>query len=142
MRMPTEKLKGLKVRDFMATSVMSLTPDMSVSEAVQILVKYRYSGAPVVDAYGKLMGMFSEKDCLRAAVVLDPSAAEEALVGDLMSIHIESVSPEDDLQQVAERFLKAPYKRFPVLENHALVGQISRTDLLRAIDRLLRESDA
>jgi CBS domain-containing protein len=139
MKLPTEELKTLLVREFMATSVMSFTPDMPMSDAVRTLVKYKYSGAPVVDAEGRVVGMLSEKDCLVAAVLAARQGSAEAFVGDCMSSTVEAVEPDTSLLDVAERFAEAEFKRFPVVADGFLVGQISRFDVLRAVDQLLQE---
>ena len=131
----TERLKMLRVRDFMATSVMSFTADMPISDAVRTLVKYKHSGAPVVDAEGRVVGMLSEKDCLIATVL----ATGQAFVGDYMSTTVESVAPDTSLLEVAEGFVQAEFKRFPVVADGLLVGQISRFDVLRALDQLVEE---
>jgi CBS domain-containing protein len=103
------------------------------------LVKYKYSGAPVVDAEGRVVGMLSEKDCLVAAVLAARQGSAEAFVGDCMSSTVESVEPDTSLLDVAERFAEAEFKRFPVVADGFLVGQISRFDVLRAVDQLLEE---
>jgi CBS domain-containing protein len=139
MKLPTQKLKGLKVRDFMASRIVTFSPEMPISEAVGVLVQHRYSGAPVVDAKGRLVGVLSEKDCLRVAVVGAADGAAEPLVGDYMTTGVETVEPDTDLLDVAEGFMQAAFRRFPVVEGDGrLVGQISRIDVLRAIDQLLR----
>ena len=133
MKFPTEKLHGMAVRRYMATQVVTFTPEMTIREAVATLVKYNYTGAPVIDPDGKLVGMLSEKDCLKVAVFSNAEGAAEALVGDFMTTEVDTVTPDTDLLNVAERFVGAPYKRFPVVERGKLVGQISRIDVLRAI---------
>ena len=133
MKFPTEKLKGMAVRRYMATQVVTFTPEMRIREAVKTLVKYNYTGAPVVDPDGTLVGMLSEKDCLRVAVLANAEGASETLVGDFMTTKVDTVTPETDLLDVAQRFVGAPYKRLPVVERGKLVGQISRIDVLRAI---------
>ena len=138
-RLPAEKLRSLRVREFMAQKVLTFSAEMPISDAVQALVKHRYTGAPVVDADGRLIGMLSEKDCLRVAVLANAEGAAEALVGDYMTTKVETVEPDTDLRDVAEGFMQAEFKRFPVVENGRLVGQISRADVLRAMDRLLAD---
>jgi CBS domain-containing protein len=133
MKFPTEKLKGMVVRRYMATQVVTFTPEMTMREAVKTLVKYNYTGAPVVDPDGTLVGMLSEKDCLKVAVSSNADGAAGALVGDFMTTKVDTVTPETDLLNVAERFVGAPYKRLPVVERGKLVGQVSRIDVLRAI---------
>jgi CBS domain-containing protein len=63
------KLDTVTVRDYMSTQLVKLTPQMEVMAAVNQLVKHRISGAPVVDAEGKLVGMLSEMDDKTFAVV-------------------------------------------------------------------------
>jgi CBS domain-containing protein len=133
MSFPTARLKGMKVRQYMATHLVTFVPEMKIAEAVRQLVKYKYTGAPVVGAGGTLVGMLSEKDCLRVAVLANAAGPGEALVGDYMTTEVESVTPDTDLFDVAQRFVGAPYKRLPVVEGGRLVGQISRIDVLRAI---------
>jgi hypothetical protein len=55
------------VRDYMSRSLVTLTPDMRIQDAIEYLVEHEYSGAVVVDVSGKLAGMLSNKDCLKLA---------------------------------------------------------------------------
>ena len=57
--------KVVYVRDFMVTRVVTLAPETDIFQAMKTLVQNRFSGAPVVDAQNNLVGMLSEKDCLR-----------------------------------------------------------------------------
>jgi len=125
------------VRRYMATSLLTFTPEQPIAEAIAILVRKKYTGAPVVDAAGTLIGMLSEKDCLRVAVLANTEGAGAALVGDYMTTEVESISPDATLFEAAQRFVAATYKRMPVVEGGRLVGQISRIDILRAIEALL-----
>jgi CBS domain-containing protein len=117
----------------MATRLVTFSPEMPIAEAVASLVRNKYTGAPVVDASGRLIGMLSEKDCLRVAVHANAAGAAAALVGDYMSTDVQSISPEATLLEAAERFVGAEFKRLPVVESGRLVGQISRIDVLRAL---------
>ena len=139
MALPNAGLRTLLVRDFMAKQVVTFPPDMPIAEAVSLLVRHKYSGAPVVDAQGKLLGMLTEKDCLRGVVMAGGDAAEGSVVRDYMSTSVETVEPDTTLLDIAEGFMQAAFKRFPVTENGRLVGQISRFDVLRAIDHLLQQ---
>jgi CBS domain-containing protein len=140
-KLPTERLKTLTVRRYMATRLMTFAPELHIAKAIEMLVQNRYTGAPVLDPDGRLIGMLSEKDCLRVAVLANAEGAAAALVGDYMTTQVDSVTPETTLFEVAERFVGAPYKRLPVVEQGRLVGQISRIDVLRAIDELLRDAN-
>ena len=93
----------------------------------------RISGAPVIDAQGNLVGVVSERDCLRVTVSSAYHGDWGGLVSDYMSKKLQSVQPGMGIVQLAERFLAEPYRRYPVVENNRLVGLISRRDVLRAL---------
>ncbi len=126
-------LSAFTVSDYMTTNLLTFKPDTDVMSAIGLLLKRGHSGAPVVDASGILVGMLSEKDCLKVAVIANYEGVSPGLVGDFMSSHVAALAPEMTLLDAATRFLDAPYKRFPVVESGRLVGQISRSDILRAI---------
>ena len=120
------------VRDVMATSLVTLRPEQAIRDAIAALLKAKISGAPVVDAAGALVGVLSEKDCLRVFASSAYFQSGEGTVGDYMSRTIRSVAPDDDVFKVADLFLTNHFRRLPVLEGGKLVGQVSRRDILRA----------
>lgn len=126
-------LSAYSVRDYMTRNLLTFTPDTDVMSAIGALVKSGHSGAPVCEAGGKLVGMLSEKDCLKVAVVASYENVSPGTVSDFMTAGVRSISPDDTLLDVANRFLDSPFKRFPVTEAGKLVGQISRSDVLKAI---------
>jgi len=126
-------LSAFTVSEYMTTNLLTFKPDTDVMSAIGALVKQGHSGAPVCDDAGFLVGMLSEKDCLKVAVVANYEGVSPGLVRDFMSANVASLSPELTLLDAASRFLDASYKRFPVVESGRLVGQISRSDILRAI---------
>jgi len=132
----SQLLDSKRVRDYMARNLVTFTPDTEVLSAIHQIVKHRISGAPVVDRDGKLVGMLSEKDCLKVALVAGAEGVPAGLVEDFMSRNASTVDADVSLLDIANRFIDAPFKRFPVVENGQLVGQISRSDILRAIDEL------
>jgi len=126
-------LKTIRVKDYMARRLTTLEPDTEILHAVQKLIKNDIAAAPVVDKDGALVGILTEKDCMR--VVLNACYHSEygGTVADFMSNEVEAMSPEDSITDAARRFLDKRYHRYPVLDNNRLVGQISRRDLLRAL---------
>lgn len=122
----------------MATNLSTFTPETPISEAIQFLNTHKISGAPVIDGQGCLVGMLSEKDCLKVA--LQSSYYEDwvgGAVSEYMTSDVETVEDSASVVDLAEKFLDSTYKRFPVLnEDGSLVGQISRSDVLRALDIL------
>jgi len=131
-------LKSVLIKDYMATNLSTFTPETPISEAIQFLNTHKISGAPVIDGQGCLVGMLSEKDCLKVA--LQSSYYEDwvgGAVSEYMTSDVETVEDSASVVDLAEKFLDSSYKRFPVLnEDGALVGQISRSDVLRALDIL------
>jgi CBS domain-containing protein len=127
-------LHEVAVKDFMSASLVTFKQDMPVLDAIQQLVELRISGAPVVDNLGNLVGMLSEKDCLKVA--LNTGYYEElgGSVSEYMTTKVETVETTASILELARLFLETPFKRFPVIgEDNTLVGQISRADVLRAI---------
>ncbi|SEQ91353.1 CBS domain-containing protein [Solimonas aquatica] len=126
-------LETVRVRDYMSARLMTFAPDMEVMNAVHQLVSSGHSGAPVVDKTGKLVGMLSERDCLNIALVAAQDTCVAGPVSQFMSTNIETVSPDLSITQLASLFLNRNFRRYPVVEDGKLIGQISRSDVLRAI---------
>lgn len=121
------------VADIMATELVTFSPDTIIHKAIQVLLDKRLSGAPVVDDTNRLVGMLSKKDCLR--VVLSSSYHQDwgGTVREFMSPDVVTLDADTDLVSAAEFFLDSNFRRFPVLRDGRPVGQISRTDVLRAL---------
>ena len=122
----------------MATSLITFSEATTIVEAIQYLNTHKISGAPVVDKDGALIGMLSEKDCLKVA--LQSSYYEDWVAGsvtDYMSTEIKTIQEMESIVDLAEMFSKTSLKRAPVLNDVGkLVGQISRSDVLRALEKL------
>ena len=129
-------------RDFMATKLITLRPDMDIFAAIDELLKHHISGAPVVDAEQRLVGILSEKDCLRVVAGGAFHRSAGGSVGDYMSREVQTVDPEADVFRVADIFLSRSFRRLPVLEDGRLIGQVSRRDVLEASRRILEGSPA
>ena len=120
------------VREHMATTLHTLTPKMDIREAIPLLLDNAISGAPVVDAQtGALVGVLSELDCLK--LMTTSSDIPEGHVEDYMSRDVETISPDMDVYWAAGKFLGSRFRRFPVVEDGKLIGQLSRRDVLRVI---------
>lgn len=127
-------LKSVKVCDYMTTKLITFSPETSIAEAIKVLIKSNISGAPVVNESNQLLGILSEGDCLKS--VLAGSYHEEmgGNVSDFMTTQVEVIDAEADIIKVSEIFIKQRRRRLPVIRNGELVGQISRRDVLRAVN--------
>ena len=126
-------LDGVRVADVMSRELVTFAPEMDVLSAIHQLVKHNISGAPVVDPSGQLIGILSERDCLKVALAASYENSLAGAVSAYMTTQVVTVEPHTSLTQVASLFLSGTYKRFPVVDGGRLIGQISRSDIVRAI---------
>ena len=129
-------LNKLQVKDYMARNLVTLKPDDEVLRAIHTLIEHKISGAPVVDKDGRLVGILTEKDCMKVAVNASYHSQYAGLVVDFMSTEVEVMDVEDNIIEAAKRFLNKSYRRYPVMNNNRLVGQISSADVIRALGDL------
>lgn len=133
-------LKSCLVRDYMAGKLVTFKPDTDVLDAIHELVQQRIAGAPVVNDQGELVGMLSELDCMTVALNAGYYGDWGGPVADYMTPDVESVDADMNIIDLAQKFLQTKFRRFPVLRNNRLVGQISRRDVLRALKELATSS--
>ncbi|MBR9828890.1 MAG: CBS domain-containing protein [Oceanospirillales bacterium] len=135
-------LRSVKAQDYMATNLISFSPETQLFDAIRALQEYGISGAPVVNPEGQLVGMLSELDCLQA--ILTQTYHEEEMgsgghVRDYMTAQVDTVAHDADLTTVARQFIERGRRRLPVVHNGRLVGQISRGDILRAVEEFAKD---
>jgi CBS domain-containing protein len=131
--------KSVVVKDYMARTLVTFKPETDVLDAVHELVKHRIAGAPVVDDAGNLLGMLSELDCLKIALHAGYHGDWGGPVSDYMTNGVKTVDGEMSIIDLAQVFLDTNFRRFPVVERNRLVGQISRRDVLRALEHLAKD---
>ncbi len=125
--------RKLTVREFMGASLVTFTPDQEIRDAIQMLLENKLSGSPVVDKRGNMVGYLSEKDCLKVALNAAYHDHWGGKVSDFMGHNVVTVDLDTNMIDLAEKFVKTPYKRYPVVKDNRLVGQIHRRDVLRAL---------
>jgi CBS domain-containing protein len=126
-------LKSCRVKDYMARTLVTFTPDTDVLDAVHELVRHRIAGAPVVDVEGNLIGMLSELDCMKVALNAGYHGQWGGPVADFMTTGTRTVDADMNIVDLAQLFIDSQFRRFPVVSDNRLVGQISRRDVLRAL---------
>lgn len=132
-------MKSVKVRDYMATRLVTFKPDTHVLEAMDQLLRHKISGAPVVDLKGHMVGFLSEVDLMQ--VVVQDSYYDESvgIVADYMRTSVDTIDADMDIYTLAEKFIVEHRRRYPVTSRGKLVGQISRRDVLRAAEEFLHK---
>lgn len=144
----------MKARDVMVSPVITVKPGASVKEVAQILLKNHVSALPVVDDAGRLVGLVSEGDLMRRADLGTERhrawwlaalfAEEEALaaeyvkahsrkVSDVMTKRVITAAPDTSLNEIAGLLERHSIKRVPIVSNGALVGIVSRANLIQAL---------
>ncbi len=143
-------------RDLMRREVKTVSPDATVQEVAEILAEEEYTGLPVVDDEGRLVGVVTEADLLVRAKQLrlptvfpflggvifleSPRRFEEQLrkatatrVREVMTSDVVTVTEDTPLHELAAIMVEKKVNRLPVVEGHRLVGIVTRDDLIRAI---------
>jgi CBS domain-containing protein len=117
--------------------MVTLKPDQSIRDAIAIILDKKISGAPVLDEHRHLVGNLSEKDCLRIIVDHDRNLPMvDGKVSDYMSRKVFTFSPTTNVVEAAIEFLNSPIRRYAVVENGALIGEISRREILSAARKI------
>lgn len=128
------------VRDYMDKVVPTLSPETDILEGVDFLLKNHVTGAPVLDAANNVIGILTEKDCLRLLSTGMEADVPRGVVRDFMTREVASIPPDMNVYFLAGLFLKANYRRLPVIEKGKLVGAITRFDVLRVIQANLKKA--
>ncbi len=120
------------------SDMVTFKPDQPIQDVIATIVGKKISGAPVLDDQHHLVGMISEKDCLRLIVdqAYHNMPAETRKVSDYMTLKVQSLSPKTNIVEAAIEFLNSPIRRFPVVENGMLIGQVSRRHILKAAQKI------
>ena len=123
-----------KVSDIMCTDLTTFKPEQSVEEVIETLISKRISGGPVVNDNNELVGIISEGDCLKQIsdsryynLPMEKENVEKRMIKD-----VETIDGNMNVFDAANKFLESKRRRFPIVENGKLVGQISQKDILKA----------
>ena len=124
----------VQVSDYMSRNLITFHPEDSILQVMEQLIKSKISGGPVVDDYGNLVGMISEGDCMKqiSECRYYNLPLGDQKVSQYMVSKVDTLAAETSIFDAAALFHKTKRKRFPVLDGGILVGQISRTDVLKA----------
>ena len=123
------------IRNAMGRSTRAFKTADPMKEAMHDLARSPFPALPVVDDLGVVVGMLSEKDCLRTVSQWAYEGISGGTVADHMSEIEVRITPEMDLLNAARVFLECNFSCLPVTENDRLVGFIHRHDVLKGIDR-------
>jgi len=144
----------MKVREIMATDVVTVRRDTSVNDIARLMSERDISGIPVVDDAHRVVGIVTELDMIVRNTRLEMPAFIQILDGripletpghyrkrlqhmlgthaaDIMTAEVVAIGPDDTVEDLAELMVKRRFNPVPVVENGVLVGIVSRADLIR-----------
>ena len=128
------EVNAFRVSDFMSRDLITFQPEQTVEEVIQSLIKHKISGGPVVNANNELVGIISEGDCLKniSESRYHNLPMEQHTVATRMAKNVETIDGNMNVFDAANKFLESKRRRFPIVENGKLIGQISQKDILKA----------
>src|SRR4051812_9407454 len=149
----------MRAHQIMTRSVISVTPDTSIVEAANIMLKRHVSGLTVVDDTGKLVGVVSEGDFIRRSeigtgrkrgrwlrFILGPARSATDFVhehgrkvSEVMTPSVVTIAEDIALAEIVDLMERNNVKRLPVVRGDKVVGIVSRANLLQAVAGLARE---
>ena len=129
------------ITKYMAKDLITFKRDTEINEVIDTLLEKKISGAPVLNDNNEIIGVIDDKDCLHVLVdsVYHNLPIRKRIVDTYMTDVYKTISIDSDIVDVANEFLKSYFKRFLIVNhNGKLMGQISRRDILKAIQSVNR----
>ena len=146
----------IKVKDIMTKEVISVSPETEITNAAKILLENRINGLPVIDAFGRLIGILCQSDLvaqqkgipvpsvftllesfipLTSMKRIDKEMEKIAAltVKEAMTLEPVTVSPETDIEDVAKLMVDKKYHTLPVVEGGKVVGIVGKEDVLKTL---------
>jgi len=126
------------VRDYMTEKLITFRENVNIMDVVEKLIKHGISGGCVVNDRNELLGIISEGDCMKQ--ISDSRyynmPMTDLTVGKRMMTNVETIDGNMNVLDAAKIFIEKKFRRFPIVENNQLIGQISQRDVLKAALRL------
>ncbi|MCH2033973.1 MAG: CBS domain-containing protein [Tenacibaculum sp.] len=131
----TKPSQPILVSDYMTKNLITFKEEQSIEEVIEMLIKNKISGGPVVNSQNELIGIISEGDCMKQiseSRYYNLPMDQNNTVQKAMVKEVETIDGNMNIFDAANKFLESKRRRFPIVENGKLVGQISQKDILKA----------
>ena len=140
----TDDLRGALLNDTIAVlspaEPICLAEVATVHEAVQTMLARRQAGVLVIDATGRLTGIFTERDVLTRVVGKDLDARRTALAG-VMTRNPEALTARDRVAYAVNRMSVAGYRTIPLVDPEGRpIGVVTVSDVIRWLANLFPEA--
>jgi len=123
------------VSDYMTKKLITFKAEDSLDHVIHQLITYKISGGPVVNDLQELIGIISETDCIKhisESKYYNMPSDTDNIVGKHMATEVETIDKNMTIFDAATKFINSKRRRFPIVENGKLIGQISQKDVLKA----------
>ncbi|APG66066.1 inosine-5-monophosphate dehydrogenase [Tenacibaculum todarodis] len=130
-----EQNEPILVRDYMTKKLITFKADDSLDHVINLLITNKISGGPVVNDQNELIGIISETDCIKhisESKYYNMPTDSNNTVGNNMVTDVDTIDKNMNIFDAAFKFLSSRRRRFPVVENGKLIGQLSQKDVLKA----------
>jgi len=122
----------MKIESILATkslNVITVRPDQSLKDAIDLLVEHDIGALIVVNELGRPVGIISERDIIREAARTETVLAQT--VAHVMTKDLIVASPQDDLGAVLQTMIARRFRHMPIVDQERLIGVISIRDVLK-----------
>ena len=117
------------VREVMKKEIIAAKIHEPIQHISKVLTEKKISNMPVIDTKGKLIGVVSEQDIIRA---MESENFMKLTAKDIMTKAVCSVKENDSLEYVSKIFIEHPFRRLPVTRNKKVVGAVTREDIINS----------
>ena len=131
------------VSDYMTKKLITFKPSDSLDHVINLLIKNKISGGPVVNDKNELIGIISEGDCMKHisdSKYYNMPMDSDNTVEKNMASEVETIDKNMNIFDAATKFISSKIRRFPIVENGKLIGQISQKDILKAALKMKENS--
>ena len=146
----------LKVKDIMTREIITVSPETEIVNAAKILLEKRINGLPVIDAFGRLVGVLCQSDLVAQQMSIPIPSVFTLLDGYIpltiikridkevekiaaltvkqaMTPNPVTVGPETDIADVAKLMVDKKYHTLPVMEGDKVIGIVGKKDVLKTL---------
>ncbi|TXD50065.1 CBS domain-containing protein [Polaribacter sp. IC073] len=123
------------VSDYMTINLITFKEEDSLDHVIEQLITHKISGGPVVNDKNELVGIISETDCIKhisESKYYNMPSDTNNTVGKYMVRGVDTIDKNMNIFDAAFKFISSHRRRFPVVENGKLIGQLSQKDVLKA----------
>lgn len=127
------------VSNYMTKKLITFKAEQPIEDVIDTLIANKISGGPVVNEKNELIGIISEGDCMKQiseSRYYNLPIDKKNTVAKAMVKDVETINGDMNIFDLANKFLQSKRRRFPIVENGKLIGQISQKDVLKAAIKL------